>query len=76
MRQEIKTINIYLYQELSEDAKQNVIDWLNEEPIEYETDYGGFKYLYWDELPDIEIADHCDINEYEFLENGTLYMNK
>ena len=40
MRTETKTIGIYTFDELSEEAKENVVYWLNQDPIEYETDEG------------------------------------
>jgi hypothetical protein len=69
-----ETIRIYKFDELSWDAKENVVYWLNteQEPIEYENDE-GCGCLYYDELDDAEIADHCEINGYEFLEDGTIY---
>jgi len=74
MRTETKTFGIYSYDELNDDGKLNVVYWLNEGPlIEYETENGEFKYQYWDELDDEAIAEHCEINGYEFLEDGTIY---
>ncbi len=72
MRTETKTINIYSFDELSVEAKANVVYWLNQNPVEYETDK-GWEYQYYDELDDADIAEHCDINGYEFTEDGTIY---
>jgi hypothetical protein len=72
MRTETKIIGIYTFDELSEEAKQNVIDWLNQAPFQYETDE-GWEYQYYDELDDEDIAEHCEMNGYEFLEDGTTY---
>jgi hypothetical protein len=72
MRTETKIIGIYTFDELSEEAKQNVIDWLNQAPVQYETDE-GWEYQYYDELDDEDIAEHCEMNGYEFLEDGTTY---
>ena len=73
MRTETKIIGIYKYNELSEDAKENVVYWLNKYPIEYETDEGVFQYQYYDELDDEDVSEHCEMNGYEFLEDGTIY---
>ena len=73
MRTETKTIGIYTFDELSEDAKENVVYWLNQNPLEYETDEGDIQYQYYDELDDADVAEHCEMNGYEFLEDGTIY---
>lgn len=72
MRTETKTINIYTFDELSAEAKENVIYWLDQDPIEYETDE-GYAYQYYDELDEADIVEHCEMNGYEFLEDGTIY---
>lgn len=72
MRTITKIIGIYKYNELSEDAKENVVYWLNQYPIQYETDE-GWECQYYDELDDEDVAEHCEINGYEFLEDGTIY---
>jgi hypothetical protein len=73
MRTETKTIKIYSFEELSEEAKENVVYWLDFNPLEYETENGEFEYLYFIDMEEIEIQCHCDMNGYEFLEDGTIY---
>lgn len=70
MRQ--KVINIYSFDELSQEAKENVVYWLDFNPLEYETESGEMKYQYFIDLDESEIKEHCDINNYEFLEDGTI----
>jgi len=71
----MRTVNIkvYSYDELNEDAKQNVVYWLDSNPLEYETDNGEFEYLYFIDMEEIEILEHCNMNGYEFLEDGSIY---
>lgn len=73
MRQETKTINIYSFDELSQEAKENVVYWLDFNPLEYETESGEMKYQYFIDAEESDIKEHCDINGYEFLECGTIY---
>lgn len=74
MRQ--KTINIYTFNELSREAKENVVYWLDFNPIEYETESGKMQYQYFIEAEERDIKEYCEINGYEFLEDGTIYLNK
>lgn len=73
MRQETKTINIYSFDELSKEAKENVVYWLDFHPIEYETDSGEMEYQYFIDMEESDIKEHCDMNGYEFLECGAIY---
>jgi len=73
MRTETKTINIYSFSELSVEAKENVVYWLDFNPIEYETENGEFEHLYFIDMEESEIQEHCDMNGYEFTENGDIY---
>ena len=73
MRTETKTINVYLYDELSQKAKDNVVYWLDFNPIEYETEDNEIKYQLFQDMDDNEISEHCLINEYEFTEHGDIY---
>lgn len=73
MRTETKTIGIYTFDELTEEAKQNVIYWLDFDPIECETDSGEMEYQYFIDMDEYDIEEHCEMNGYEFLEDGTIY---
>ena len=70
MRTETKTINIYSFDELSVEAKENVVYWLDFNPLEYETERGEMEYQYFIDMEECDIKEHCDINGYEFLECG------
>jgi hypothetical protein len=73
MRTETKTINIYSFDELSVEAKENVVYWLDFNPIEYETESGEMECQYFIDMEESEIKEHCDMNGYEFLECGAIY---
>lgn len=73
MRTETKTINIYSFSELSTEAKENVVYWLDFCPIKYETENGEFEHQYFIDMQENEIKEHCDINGYEFTEYGDIY---
>ena len=67
-------VNAYEYSELKQDAKNEVIHWLDEIPLDYETeDEQGntiIEYEYFSDMEDIDIIEHCEINEYLFDKFG------
>jgi hypothetical protein len=73
MRTEINTIKIYSYDELNEDAKLNVVNWLDSSPLEYKHWDDKLEYVYFIDMEETEIQEHCNMNGYEFLEDGTIY---
>ena len=73
MRTETNTIKIYSYDELNDDAKLNVVNWLDSNPLEYKPWNDKLEYIYFIDMEEIEIQEHCNMNGYEFLEDGTIY---
>ena len=64
-------INAYDYQDLTDKAKNNVLYWLDEFPLEYELEDGSMAYEYFSDLTDENyIIDHCEMNSYVFDING------
>jgi hypothetical protein len=67
-------INAYKYEELNDNAKLEVMAWLDEEPMkcEEEDEDGNitYKYCYFFEMTDEELQNHCESNKYLFNENG------
>ena len=67
-------VNAYKYSELKQDAKHEVICWLDQNPIDYETeDEQGnniIEYEYFSDMEDIDIIEHCEANEYLFDKYG------
>jgi hypothetical protein len=70
MRTETKTIGIYTFDELSEEAKENVVYWLNMGFFEHPQMTWLFLRIQRDGA---KVAEHCEMNGYEFLEDGTIY---
>ena len=69
----MKTVSIqaYDFQDLSEKAKNNVLYWLDEFPLEYENEDGSFAYEYFSDITDENyIIEHCEMNNYLFDING------
>lgn len=64
----------FQYIELSDKAKRKVEIWLDEVPMEYETENeeGNIvtEYEYLSELSELEIQDRCELNEYLFNRDG------
>lgn len=81
---QFEIIDVYNIDELSEKAQIEVIYWLDQFPLEYETEEGKMEYEYFSDIWQHDknyIFDHCEINEYKFLKDGTpihhlLYDNK
>ena len=67
-------VNAYEYSELNEDAKIKVIHWLDEMPLDYETvdEHGNTitEIEYFSDMENIDITEHCEINEYLFSSLG------
>ena len=69
-------INAYEFKELNKDAKHIALMWLDEDPIEYETeelDEQGkpiLKNEYFSEWLEEEVQEHCEVNGYLFSKYG------
>ena len=63
-------VEVYDYRDLEQKAKYRVIDWLDQDPIQYEDDEGIKSYSYFSDMDEEEIIEHCDINEYKFDVRG------
>ena len=67
-------VNAYSYQELNEDSKINVKIWLDELPFDYEEEdkQGNIieKLDYPSDWNEIDIQEHCEVNEYLFDKYG------
>jgi hypothetical protein len=74
----MKTIQIkaYEYKELNPDAKHIALMWLDECPIEYETEELNeqgkpiLKTEYFSEWLEEEVQEHCEMNNYLFSKYG------
>jgi hypothetical protein len=68
----MKTVSVmaFDYLELTQEAKSNVVNWLDEWPLEYDNGDGTVSYQYFYELDDSDIDEHCQLNEYLFDKNG------
>jgi hypothetical protein len=67
------SINAYQYEDLSHEAKQKVIYWLDKDPQEYERENGTFGYSYYCDLSKEDehiIIDMCNMNNYKFDKYG------
>jgi quinol monooxygenase YgiN len=67
------SINTYQYQDLDNDAKKEVIYWLDASPQEYEKEDGTFGYSYYSDLSKEDehiIIEFCDMNNYRFDKHG------
>ena len=66
-------INLYRFEELIEEAKERAINealnFLDSEPVEYETESGEMKSEYFDHTEE-EAEDFINANEYLFFANG------
>ena len=67
-------VNAYEFNELNQKAKNEVIYWLDQDPLDYETedDEGDIikEYQYFSDMEDIDIIEHCEANEYLFNKYG------
>ena len=68
-------INLYKFEELSDEAKEKAIyeaiEFLDSEPIEYENESGEIVYEYF-EHDESQAEQFIDANNYLFFKNGTL----
>jgi len=67
------TIEAFNFQDLNDDAKQKVINWLDLYPVEYEKENGSFGYSYYSDLnkeDEYIIVEMCEMNNYLFNQNG------
>ena len=67
------SIYSYQYQDLDDDAKKEVIYWLDASPQEYEKEDGTFGYSYYCDLSKEDehiIIEFCDMNNYRFDKHG------
>ena len=66
-------INLYSFAELNKTAKERAINealnFLDSEPVEYETESGEMKSKYFDHTEE-EAEDFINANEYLFFANG------
>ena len=64
----------FQYIELSDKARGKVLIWLDEVPLEYEAENEEgqivTEYEYFSELDDVDVQEHCLINEYLFNRDG------
>ena len=67
-------VNAFEFKELNQNAKNEVIHWLDQDPLDYETeDEQGntIKELeYYSDMEEEDIQEHCEINEYLFNKLG------
>jgi len=67
-------VNAYEFKELNQKAKNKVIYWLDELPLEYEEEdqQGNIitKYRYFSNMIEKDINEHCEMNEYLFNKYG------
>ena len=72
----IVNVNAYTFLELSEKAKQKVLLWLDEFPLEYEIEELNkqgkpiLKNEYFSEWLEEEVQEHCEMNNYLFSKYG------
>ena len=68
-------INLYRFDELSDEAKEkaikDAIEFLNSEPTEYENENGEIVYEYF-EHGESQAEQFIDVNDYMFFKDGTL----
>lgn len=75
MRKVTETYNVYTYPELSEKAKEKAKQWILNDISKIFSDLyeDNLKCLH-EYLSVIEIEEECRANGWEFLEDGTLYL--
>lgn len=59
-------IEAYQFKELNEKAKDRVINWLDEDPVEVQYENQFFYYRYFSEGSEDDISEHCELNNYLF----------
>lgn len=70
----MKIVNIeaFSYLELTPKAKNRVIDWLDDPPMEFKDDDGKVWYQYFIDMTDQEVSEHCEMNGYLFDKFGRI----
>ena len=70
----MKIINIeaFQYAELTPKAKNRVIDWLDDPPLEFEDEEGKIWYKYAIDQTDEEVSNHCNDEGYLFDKLGRI----
>tara|TARA_A100001201_G_scaffold32785_5_gene35278 strand:+ start:1332 stop:1580 length:249 start_codon:yes stop_codon:yes gene_type:complete len=67
-------VNAYEFNELNQKAKNEVVNWLDQHPLDYETEdeQGNIikEYQYFYDMEEIDIIEHCEMNEYLFNKYG------
>lgn len=63
-------IEVYDFLDLERKAKNKVIDWLDQAPLDYENDEGGISYEYFSDMDEVDVAEHCMMNEFKFDKYG------
>ena len=67
-------VNAYEYKELNQDAKHEVVYWLDQDPIDYETEDEQGNTVreieYFSDMEEQDIQEHCEANEYLFSKFG------
>jgi hypothetical protein len=69
-------INAYEFKELNQDAKHTALLWLDEFPLEYETEELNeqgkpiLKNEYFSDWLEEEVQEHCEMNNYLFSKQG------
>jgi hypothetical protein len=62
----IYQIEGFIFNQLSNKAKQRVIRWIDEYPMEYQNDNGETIYRYFADGSENDVGEHCEINGYIF----------
>lgn len=68
MRQII--IDAYEYHELEPFAQAEVVYWLDQDLSECQNDQGEMEFIYFSDMTDEEIREHCELNGYLFDDEG------
>tara|TARA_R110001606_G_scaffold366690_1_gene521930 strand:+ start:364 stop:618 length:255 start_codon:yes stop_codon:yes gene_type:complete len=67
-------VNAYEYSELNQKAKYEVVHWLDEFPLDYETEDEQGNIIqeleYYSDMEQDDIIEHCEMNEYLFDKYG------
>jgi len=67
-------VNAFEFKELNQNAKHEVIHWLDQDPIDYETEDEQGNIIqeleYYSDMEEEDIQEHCEINGYLFSKLG------
>jgi len=75
MMSKMYSIAGFNFLELTSSAKAKALAWLDDCPVEYETEEGGILFDYPSEWEEADIDEHCQINEYIFDKRGNPIHN-